>query len=51
MSLEPKDTELMSTDKHELSFDMGWVEKSPLRKGGPTKTGGKDKGKLIGALF
>ncbi|KAL0001682.1 hypothetical protein SO802_015463 [Lithocarpus litseifolius] len=40
--------ELISTDKREFRFDMGLVEKSPLRNGGPTKTRGKDKGKLIG---
>nr|POE60460.1 hypothetical protein CFP56_52631 [Quercus suber] len=48
VNMEPKDAKLMSTDKQELSFDMGWVEKSPLRKGGLTKTRSKDKGKLIG---
>lgn len=48
VSLDSKDSKLISMDKQEFSFDMGWVEKGPLRERGPTKTRGKDKGKLIG---
>ena len=47
-NLEPKDMELLSTDTQKISFDMGWVEKSPMREGGPTKNRGKGKGKLTG---
>nr|POE69953.1 hypothetical protein CFP56_57754 [Quercus suber] len=45
---EPKDLELITTDKQEFSFEMGWVEKSPMRRGGSTKTRGKEKGKISG---
>ena len=51
VSLEPKDTELISTDIQKFSFDVGWVEKSPMREGGPTKIRGKGKGKLTGLSF
>nr|POF11715.1 hypothetical protein CFP56_49252 [Quercus suber] len=46
LSLEPKVTKLISTNEQKFSFDMGWVENSPLRKGMLTKTWGKEKGKL-----
>ena len=47
-NLETKVVELLSTDTQQIKFDMGWVEKSPLKVGGPTKGRGKGKGKLIG---
>lgn len=47
-NLRLKGADAFFTGKQEINFEMGWVEKSYVRKGGPIKTRGKEKGKLNG---
>ncbi|KAK9991715.1 hypothetical protein SO802_026700 [Lithocarpus litseifolius] len=47
--VEGKDNELNATEMMEFDFEMGWVEKNHLKRGGLSKTHVKDKTKVNGA--